>query len=97
MRMQPHHDLAYSPGDQELLSRTHHANGDICLSADQILNAVGKSEFNSEIGVSITQARNDGRQDFNANHVARGDPDAAAYATALACRGALQCGNRTLQ
>src|ERR1700674_3378138 len=97
MRMQPRHNLAYSPGDQELLSRTHHANGDIGLSADQILNAVRECEFNSEIGMSITQARDDGGQDFNANHVARGDPDAAAYASALACRRALQCGNRTLQ
>jgi len=97
VRMESQHNLAHALGDQQFLPRAHHANGNIRLSLHQILDAIRESELHHEIGMLITQARNDDRKDFNANHVTCRDPDAAAHSAALARSSALERRNSALQ
>ena len=95
MRMQPQHYLAYAPGNQEFLPGTHHTDGNIRLPANQILYPVCERKLNSEIGMSITQACDDGGEHFNAYHVARGDLDVAAI-TPLPWPAAARCNAATV-
>ena len=72
-------------GDQIHLCRLDHANGDIGIAPEQIVDGIGGDDLDLEVRVLPAQTCNDARQDEASDYHACGNADRAPHFPLAAC------------
>jgi hypothetical protein len=72
--VEPDVRLADAARDQRALGRAHHSHRDIGVATGKVFVAVGQRELDRDARVVRMERREDRRQNFTTDDLARGDP-----------------------
>ena len=86
--VQAHREDADALGQQRLLLGADHADGDVGLALQEIIDGIGERQLDGEPRVALAEPRQDGRQVDDADHLAGADADGAVHLAAAALGGA---------